>query len=136
MVFPLINFTYPFKHRQGDSAKGEYEIFMVQDVMRIADSGGIHVGEECKYNRDGLCEGSLECGRAKDDIYTCCEDTFVLGFTDVCSGVIKEGERCPSTRDASCEGSLECGKRSKSDETYICCKDTYVPWFWITDVCK
>ena len=95
---------------------------MIQDVMRKVGSSGFLEGQECKYTWDGLCKGDLECGRGKDDVYTCCKDTFIHESTDVCKGVIKEGEKCPSTRDASCAGSLGCALEQAGSNKYICCK--------------
>jgi len=87
-------------YRQGDSAKGQYEIFMVQDVMRKAGSNGFELGQECKYTWDDLCKGDLECGKTSkwDDTYICCEDTIVpFGWTtDLCVQQ-NEGDLCGTT---------------------------------------
>jgi hypothetical protein len=125
-------------YREGNSAKGEYEIFIVQDVMRKAGSSGFNEGQECEFTWDALCEGGLECGKRSNtnETYVCCKETFVpFGWTtDLCKQE-NEGDLCGTTSDDECLGSLECGKRSMNDDTYVCCKETFVPLGWTTDVC-
>ncbi len=139
----VINTLLVDYYTQGDSARGEYEIFIIQDVMRKAGSSGFSEGDACYYTWDDLCEGDLECGKRskEDETYVCCKDTYVpFGWiTDVCGNGLKRGEECPSTRDGDCIGDLECGKRSEDDDTYICCNQTYVHWegwFSFVDICK